>query len=104
MTNTWASQLLVHTSSGKVLKCDCGARGLCQGCVQPQPLKPLGLGVDQNTFLTEGSVLGPLVFFPAGGSLVEPSQSFREDLINIEQCQKKFVSQSFFFQVVSWAL
>lgn len=56
------------------------------------------------TFLTEGPLLGPLVFLPVGGSLIEPSQASTEDLSTIEPCKRNSQSQSLFFQAVSWAL
>lgn len=42
------------------------------------------------TLLTGASLWRTLGFFPTGGSLLEPSQSFRENFIHIKQCEKEF--------------
>lgn len=73
--------------------------------MQPQPRKPLGLGVEPGhlILLTEGSLWGSLGLVPAGGSLLEPSGAFGDSLMS-DNAEDEFKSQLLFFWVVSWAL
>lgn len=86
-------------SSHRVSQSDCGARGRVRAM---SSLSPLNLeswcwawSFDQMTLLTGASLWRTLGFFPAGGSLLEPSQLSERTSFISNNVKKNSVSISF---------